>query len=618
MKRLLYPLSRMLFTGIVLSMLPKFCLAQVNVNDSLALVQLYQQTAGDDWNNNSNWLAGPVNTWFGITVDPGSQRVVDIQLPNNNLQGMVPTDLLNLNGLLGIDIPGNFVEAIPNFSLLPNIMAMNVADNQLTFEDLEPFNFGVFNSLNYAPQKPVGIACDTIAEVGTTFQLQAVVGGTANDYFWLKDGLFFTQLPANSNGILPFDPVACSDQGLYQAQVGSAIVPDLFIDVQPKLMNTVGLDSLGAPYRCNQIIVQWDSSATDVEKDTMRTFFSATYADSVLCGNIELWGLPDTVFLSDGDSLVTIEEIVSKTKEKSKIEEVDLNYLADIESFNSHYQKLNSKPNQLMSFYAPHSASMDTVLAAIIDTGVDIDHDALSDYLWFNTDEVVNLTDNDGNCIPDDINGYDFVDKETSVDDENSHGSHVGGLMLEGLAPMSDDVDLIILQTHDEFGGGDIFQIISAIYYATSKGAEVINISSGYSGGIAEILGNAIADARDKNGAIVVCSAGNQSINNDTLTHYPSSFPLDNLLSVGALNIAEDSIAAFSNYGQTSVDLFAPGSGILSAVPGNLVAEKSGTSMSAAIVSNAVILMKQAAPIASYPEIISCILSTATVENDLD
>src|SRR4051812_46640296 len=56
--------------------------------DSTALVALYNSTDGDNWNDNTNWLSGPVNTWYGVTVN--SNRVTSLDLSDNNLIGTIP------------------------------------------------------------------------------------------------------------------------------------------------------------------------------------------------------------------------------------------------------------------------------------------------------------------------------------------------------------------------------------------------------------------------------------------------------------------------------------------------------------------------------------------------
>jgi|GEM_PF-646328 len=73
--------------------------AQVNVQDSLALTDLYKSTNGDHWKNKTNWFVTSVDQWYGITVDKNTHRIVGISLGNNNLSGILPGSVGNCSAL---------------------------------------------------------------------------------------------------------------------------------------------------------------------------------------------------------------------------------------------------------------------------------------------------------------------------------------------------------------------------------------------------------------------------------------------------------------------------------------------------------------------------------------
>ena len=81
--------------------------AQVNVKDSLALVDLYNSTNGPGWYNHNNWLTGPVKNWYGIYLTNDGKRVYWIRLYYNNLTGTIPSSLGDLSSLNNIDLHGN-------------------------------------------------------------------------------------------------------------------------------------------------------------------------------------------------------------------------------------------------------------------------------------------------------------------------------------------------------------------------------------------------------------------------------------------------------------------------------------------------------------------------------
>jgi len=77
-----------------------------NVNDSLALVDLYNSTNGPNWGENEGWLYWSVKNWYGITLDSNG-RVINIALGGNALIGGIPSSLGNISNLQALDLGGN-------------------------------------------------------------------------------------------------------------------------------------------------------------------------------------------------------------------------------------------------------------------------------------------------------------------------------------------------------------------------------------------------------------------------------------------------------------------------------------------------------------------------------
>lgn len=119
----------------------------VNEKDSLALVDLYNNTDGPNWNANSNWLTGPVSTWKGISLV--GDRVTAIRLADNNLTGYIPGSLGNMNQLsllllFNNQLTGRIPSSLGN---LKNLQQLNLGNNQLTGNI--PGSFGKLANLTH-------------------------------------------------------------------------------------------------------------------------------------------------------------------------------------------------------------------------------------------------------------------------------------------------------------------------------------------------------------------------------------------------------------------------------------------------------------------------------------
>lgn len=104
----------------------------INQKDSLALVDFYNSTNGDNWLDNSGWLKLPLKKWYGITTHNG--RVTNITLNKNSLNGMIPTSFGNLTDLRTIFLDSNNLSgAIPEtIGNLVNLRSLILSQNKLT------------------------------------------------------------------------------------------------------------------------------------------------------------------------------------------------------------------------------------------------------------------------------------------------------------------------------------------------------------------------------------------------------------------------------------------------------------------------------------------------------
>src|SRR6478735_7384012 len=140
-------LMLLLLLAVFLFITPSITKAQVDIQDSLALVDLYNSTDGPHWTNAANWLTKqPLGTWYGVHLemrgDGDSTKVYWIDLANNNLKGTLPPSLGNLDRLRYLflnnnQLSGNIPSFLGNLSFLKEL---NLGYNKL--KGIIPSNLG--------------------------------------------------------------------------------------------------------------------------------------------------------------------------------------------------------------------------------------------------------------------------------------------------------------------------------------------------------------------------------------------------------------------------------------------------------------------------------------------
>lgn len=221
---------------------------------------------------------------------------------------------------------------------------------------------------------------------------------------------------------------------------------------------------------------------------------------------------------------------------------------------------------------------------ADIDTGMQLDHLDLAANLCHNNGEIAgNGIDDDNNGYVDDVSGYNFYDNTNDPSDIHGHGTHTAGIIGAvgnngiGITGVNWACKILPLKFIGPDGGYNS-DAIRALEYAVSMGVKVSNNSWG-GDAYDQSLADAITAAGNA-GHIFVAAAGNSSMNSDLSPLYPAAYTCPNIISVAAID-STGSLAYFSNYGATSVDIAAPGDQIYSTYIGNTLAYLSGTSMAA-------------------------------------
>lgn len=264
-------------------------------------------------------------------------------------------------------------------------------------------------------------------------------------------------------------------------------------------------------------------------------------------------------------------------------------------------------------------------ITAIIDTGIDIDHEDLSENIWVNPGETGfdskglnkanNGIDDDNNGYIDDVHGWNFVSNNNNLADNHGHGTHIAGIIgaiaenkkgISGIAPSS---TLMILKYYDPkvANTDNLKNTINSIKYAVKMGAQIIN----YSGGGTDFSQDEFDSIKEaeKKGILFVAAAGNERSNSDQHHYFPADYKLSNIISVTALDPNKEVLAS-SNYGTETVDLAAPGQNIISTLPGNNYGFMTGTSQATAFVTGAAILVMANKSDFKFDEVKKYIVST--------
>lgn len=210
---------------------------------------------------------------------------------------------------------------------------------------------------------------------------------------------------------------------------------------------------------------------------------------------------------------------------------------------------------------------------------------------------------------------YDVTQAGSPLSDSISgsgHGTAVAGVIGaiggNGIGTSGvcwDGVTLVSYKVDVYSDSGAAADIAEAINRAGNDGVKLLNISLGVT------ATNELKTAINNYSGLIVCSAGNESINVDNNARF-SSLPNNNLLVVGATRDMDDNIQSYSNYGAVAVDLFAPGE-VFSTVRGNSFGSVSGTSFSSPLVAGVAALIMAKYPGLSMSDVKNTILNNVDV-----
>lgn len=206
-------------------------------------------------------------------------------------------------------------------------------------------------------------------------------------------------------------------------------------------------------------------------------------------------------------------------------------------------------------------------IVAIVDTGIDYKHEDLASHMWKNPYSSLDGT-----------YGYDFGDDDSDPmdQDEEGHGTHCAGIISAatnnqaGISGISANAKLMALKVFRSGGQAYNSAVISAfnyIYKAQKLGANIVAVNCSWGGGASNSTMKSLIQKIGEKGAVFVFAAGNSGVDHDASAAKECPYDINSpyIVKVGASD-PKDNKASYSDYGASSVDLFAPGSQILSTV----------------------------------------------------
>lgn len=369
-------------------------------------------------------------------------------------------------------------------------------------------------------------------------------------------------------------------------------------------------------FKADEVLVKYKSTATEGQMFALNTKKGGKLIRKFRLINWQQIRLPQSV---------SVAEMIAFFKSNPLVENAEPNYKVHAvgapndPSFGSQWD--------MAKIGAPtawnKTAGSNSVVVAVIDTGVDYTHPDLAANMWRNPGEIPgNGIDDDGDGYIDDVYGIDAANFDSDPMDDEDHGTHCAGSIGAvgnngvGISGVNWNVKIMALKFMDNTGSGYLSDAITCLNYVTmmkNRGVNIVATSNSWGGGgFSQALKNAF-DAVSNAGILSAVAAGNESTDNDTAPSpsYPASFTTSGIISVAASD-SSDNKPSWSNYGATSVDLAAPGVSILSTIRGGY-ATYSGTSMATPHVAGAIALLVAYSGSSSPAQIKAALLSSVDV-----
>ena len=434
--------------------------------------------------------------------------------------------------------------------------------------------------------------------------------------------------------------VSCASFILFSCQKETFETQDLRLDLESAAN---GSPVTGQPeFVPNELLVKFKKGTTATARGKALGLLNASLKEHIHTEEMKSVGDEQGLFLLKVNS--NAMDAISKAKRFAEVEFAEPNWIYKHQAVSNDplftngslwgmYGNATTPSNEFGSGAATawinRTTDCSTVWVGIIDEGYQYQHVDLSVNAAKNPGEIAgNRKDDDRNGYVDDVYGWDFAGRNSSVYDGTSddHGTHVAGTIGAvggngiGVAGVCWKIKLINAKFLGATGGRLSDAVLAIDYLTNLKKKYNLNMvatnNSWGGGGFSQALKDAIDRAGVAN-ILFVAAAGNSSTDNDAIPSYPSGYASTNIIAVASITNT-GALSSFSQYGATTVDIGAPGSGITSTLPSNTYGSYNGTSMATPHVTGAAALYKSLHPSATAAEIKAAILSKVTPTSSLN
>lgn len=356
--------------------------------------------------------------------------------------------------------------------------------------------------------------------------------------------------------------------------VFSLIAPEQTIQAEEQLPSP----EQEAAYVEGEVLV----TLTSPEKTDLTEEGTTSFDEEITVENT--WDFGDTCISEVSSDSYTTEELMDELEDENNVLSVEPNYYRyKMDTNDTYYNQqwyLNGDGAYQGTSDGIHydtlnqPSGQEDKVVAVVDTGIDYTHEDLAAHMWVNPYSSSSLAG---------TYGYDFGDNDSDPmdDDEDGHGTHCAGVISAvsdnqtGIRGVS-KAKLMALKIFNSSGEASDSAIIGAfnyIYRAQSLGTKIaaINCSWGGGGSTSTTIQSLIEKIGEK-GGLFIFAAGNDNVNHDSIsgkTSCPYDLNSNYVVKVGASD-PNDKKASFSDYGKSTVDLFAPGDRIFSTVNSNV------------------------------------------------